>query len=139
MNVFFDVDYTILGMDGSLRPGTEELFGQLDDDGHHVYVWSGFGDRTHEIRRAGLERFRGAFRKPLSDFGRGLCRCGVPVVPDFVVDDHPGIVQYFGGFCIRPYRGRHDADGELRRIPALLAAHVPDEGRRTGWANAVGM
>ena len=26
MNIFFDVDYTILGVDGSLRPGTINAF-----------------------------------------------------------------------------------------------------------------
>ena len=43
MNIFFDVDYTILGLDNSLRPETKEVFQRLVDEGHLVYIWSGRG------------------------------------------------------------------------------------------------
>ena len=39
MNIFFDMDYTILSQDNSLRPGTREVFRKLVDDGHQVSVW----------------------------------------------------------------------------------------------------
>ncbi|HLG67657.1 MAG TPA: hypothetical protein VKV36_07295 [Acidimicrobiales bacterium] len=124
MNVFFDVDYTILGIDGSLRPGTAEVFQKLVEDGHDVYVWSGVGVRWGEVRAAGLEPFvRGVYQKPLFDFDAGLGRYGVPVVPDFVVDDYPGIVHHFGGVCIKPYVTRARPDDELAAIPDLLAAY----------------
>ena len=124
MNVFFDIDYTIIGIDGSLRPGTAEVFEQLVDDGHHVYVWSGVGVRWPEVRAAGLEPFvRGVFQKPLFDFDAGLERYGVPVVPDFVIDDYPGIVHHFGGVCIKPYVTRSSPDEELYAIRELLVTY----------------
>jgi hypothetical protein len=130
MKVFFDVDYTILGEDGSLRPGTLEVFQQLVDLGHDVYVWSGIGVRRGEVRDAGLEPFvRGVYRKPLSQFTEGLARFGVPVVPDFVIDDYPEIVRHFGGLCIKPYVSRDydSADEEiyavLTHIDAYAATH----------------
>ena len=55
MHIFFDVDYTILGRDSTLRPGTHEIFTRLRDDGHHVYVWSGEGERWGVVRNHGLE------------------------------------------------------------------------------------
>ena len=125
MNIFFDVDYTILGMDGSLRPGTVEVFGQLVARGHDVYVWSGMGVRWDEVRRAGLEPFvTGVYRKPLSDYRAGLELCGVPVVPDFVIDDYPEIVGVFGGVFIKEYLSRHQADEEMYAVLAQIDAHV---------------
>ena len=41
MNIYFDVDYTLIAMDGSLRPGTTEVFESLLEDGHFIYIWSG--------------------------------------------------------------------------------------------------
>ena len=125
MNVFFDMDYTILGMDGSLRPGTMEVFEQLVARGHDVYVWSGMGGvRWDEVRRNGLERFvKGVYRKPLSNFRAGLESCGVPVTPDFVIDDYPEIVAFFGGVCIKEYQTRHQEDEEMYAVLAQIDAH----------------
>jgi hypothetical protein len=118
MNIFFDVDYTIIGgLDGSLRPGTVEVFEQLVELGHDVYVWSGVGIRWHEVRQAGLEPFvKGVYQKPLSDFSAGLIRYKVPVVPDFIIDDYPGIVHHFGGMLIKPYESRHHPDDEIYAV-----------------------
>ncbi len=122
MNVFFDVDYTILGIDGSLRPRTAEVFEDLAADGHDVYVWSGVGNRTGEIRRLGLESLvRGVYLKPLSDYQAGLKRFQIPVTPDFVVDDHPGIVSHFGGVCVTPYLSRRQPDDAFSHICAMVA------------------
>jgi len=124
VNVFFDMDYTILGMDGSLRPGTIEVFGELVARGHDVYVWSGMGVRWDEVRRAGLEPFiKGVYRKPLDDFAAGLETCGVPVVPDFVIDDYPQIVAFFGGVCIKEYLSRHQEDTEMYAVLEQIDAH----------------
>jgi hypothetical protein len=126
MNIFFDVDYTILGYDGSLRPGTRELFERLVDEGHDVYIWSGVGIRRAEIRRLGLEHLvTGIYQKPLSDFDAGLKLYGVPVVPDFVVDDYPGIVKHFGGVFVRDYEHRGQADDqEMVRVYEVLTAQL---------------
>ena len=129
MNVFFDVDYTILGFDGSLRPNTHEVFEQLIANGHAVYIWSGVGVRSSEVRQAGLEHLvSGVYQKPLSDFARGLERFGVPVVPHFVIDDYPGIVEHFGGLCIKPYVSVRWPDDELLAIPSMVEGFaVPPE------------
>ena len=107
MHIFFDVDYTILGRDSTLRPGTHEIFTRLRDDGHQVYVWSGEGERWGVVRNHGLEDLvSGVYGKPLHDYEERLGEFGVPVVPDFVIDDYPGIVRAFGGVCITDYVGR---------------------------------
>jgi hypothetical protein len=131
VNVFFDIDNTIIGtIDGSVRPGTREVFEQLIERGHDIYIWSGMGVRTALIRKAGLEPFvKGVYHKPISHFEEGLARYGVPVVPDFIVDDHPEIVDHFGGYCIAVYLRRGagyygDADRELYVVPDLVDAHV---------------
>jgi hypothetical protein len=124
VNVFFDMDYTILGQDGSLRPGTLEVFEQLVGLGHDLYIWSGVGVRWPEVREAGLEPFiKGVYRKPLSQYRESLDRFGVPVVPDFVIDDYPGIVHCFGGHCIKEYVGRHAPDNELYAVPGYIDAY----------------
>jgi hypothetical protein len=121
VNIFFDVDETLIAYDGSLRPGTRSVFERLVSDGHHVYVWSGRGIRTNEVHGAGLgDLVSGIYQKPLIEFEAGLARCGIPVVPDFVIDDYPGIVAFFGGLCIRPYHGGAQSDSELTALPDLV-------------------
>jgi hypothetical protein len=123
VNVFFDVDFTILGLDGSLRPGTVEVFEQLLAADHTLYIWSGVGDRSHDVQRRGLDRYvRGVFQKPLHDFDSGLARYGIPVIPDFVVDDYPEIVGHFGGFLISPYVNGNTVDDQIFLVPELVEA-----------------
>jgi hypothetical protein len=138
MHIFFDVDYTILGRDSTLRPGTHEVFTRLREDGHHVYVWSGEGERWGVVRKHGLEELvHGVYGKPLQDYERRLAEFGVPVVPDFVIDDYPGIVRAFGGVCISDYVGRNFGDGhddrELEIVYEIIRVHaagdVPDHPR----------
>ena len=38
MNIFFDVDNTIITWDVKLRPGVEEIFTRLREDGHTIYL-----------------------------------------------------------------------------------------------------
>jgi hypothetical protein len=136
MHIFFDVDYTILGRDSTLRPGTHEVFTRLREDGHHVYVWSGEGVRWGVVRNHGLEHLvHGVYGKPLQDYENRLEEFGVPVVPDFVIDDYPGIVRAFGGVCITDYLGKFDGreDRELEIVYEIICAHhagdVPDHPR----------
>jgi len=122
VNIFFDVDYTILSVDQVLRRGTREVFGQLVEDGHNVYVWSGEGQRWAVVRHHELEEFvSGVFSKPLQDFDQGLQRLGVSPVPDFVIDDYPEIVRHFGGYHIPEfYHSRHD-DDEIHTVRQVIA------------------
>ena len=69
MNIFFDIDYTIMGADGSLRHNTEATFRKLLDDGHSLFIWSGVGVRTADVKRFGLLGYvGGVFQKPLEDY-----------------------------------------------------------------------
>jgi hypothetical protein len=120
MNIFFDVDETILGYDGSLRPLVQQVFQVLVEQGHRIYVWSGVRTagvvRSEVVERYGLEAFvTDCFRKPLFDYREQWLRTGISVQPDFCVDDYPDIVEAFGGVLIKPYpRARDDAD--LNRV-----------------------
>jgi hypothetical protein len=136
MHIFFDVDYTILGRDFTLRPGTHEVFARLRDDGHDVYVWSGEGERWGVVRKHGLEELVvGVYGKPLLDYENRLEEFGIPVVPDFVIDDYPEIVRAFGGVCITDYVSVHDGHNDVELevvyeiIRALAAGEVPDHPR----------
>ena len=73
LKIFFDVDYTILAVDNSLRPGTRDTFEKLISDGHDVYIWSGVGLRNAEIRHHDLQDLvSGVYRKPIQKYVAGL-------------------------------------------------------------------
>jgi len=117
MNIYFDVDYTLIAMDGSLRPGTTEVFEELINDGHSIYIWSGVGMRTDDIERLGLSKFvSGIFVKPITEYEVGLKRFSVSPRPDFVIDDHKEIVDAFGGVHIEPYYFRSAEDGHMSEL-----------------------
>jgi hypothetical protein len=120
MNIFFDVDETILGHDGSLRPLVPEVFGRLVEDGHRIFIWSGVrtGDaiRIGVVERFGLETYvSDCFRKPLFDYWEQWLKTGIEVQPDFCVDDYPDIVDVFGGVLVIPYRYAK-ADADMERV-----------------------
>ncbi len=121
MNIFFDVDYTLLAPDGALRPGTRELMRKLKEDGHTLYVWSGAGTRWSEVRRHNLDPFvTDCFAKPLDNLDAGLERLNLPATPDLVIDDHPEIVAALGGIWARPYVFDNAGDGEMERLYQLI-------------------
>ena len=123
MNIFFDVDQTILGMDNSLRPGVKETMTALTETGHRVFVWSGMGIRRETVRRHGLEELvSGLHQKPLYDYLERLEELKVPFAPDFVVDDDPQIVSAFGGFWLPPFYKQGDDDGAMTRALASITA-----------------
>jgi hypothetical protein len=124
MNIFFDVDETILGYDGSLRPLVPEVFGRLVEEGHRIFIWSGVrtGDaiRTGVVERYGLESYvSDCFKKPLFDFLDQWQKSGIEVQPDFCVDDYPEIVAAFGGVLIIPYRYER-VDADMERVYAAI-------------------
>jgi hypothetical protein len=131
MRIFFDVDLTILGQDGTLRPGTRELFVRLVDEGHEVYVWSGFGDRRDDLARHDLDGMvHGYYRKPLTRMYASHEEWGLPFRPDFVVDDHPGPPLYMGGINVEPYVDRTSAstDTEMARVYDAIVRALEPEG-----------
>ncbi len=122
MNVFFDVDHTIIDSDNALRPGVRELFARLCADGHTLYLWSGIGRRTEIVEAHDLGAFvSGCFDKPLYQYERMLAPLGIPARPDFVVDDHPHLVQAFGGCVVARYARPDPADREMERVYDAIA------------------
>jgi len=126
LNIFFDVDETILGYDGSLRPLVKQTFQTLVEEGHRIYVWSGV--RTGEVVRAevvqryGLESYvTDCYQKPRFDYLEQWRKTGVDVRVDFCVDDYPEIVEVFGGVLIKPYPHERE-DIELERVYAAIQA-----------------
>ena len=125
MNIFFDVDYTILGLDNTLRPGTKEVFQRLIDGGHCVYVWSGLGKRWEVIKKHKLQPLvSGVYHKPLEHFHERLTELEVPMVPDFVIDDYPEVVAAFGGVWVPPYFFKNSWDKEMERVYDIVVEFV---------------
>lgn len=121
MNVFFDVDYTLIAEDGSLRPLVRETFEKIKQDGHKIYIWSGVGIRWEVVRRHDLKGFiETCYLKPLSDYRETLIELGVDIVPDFCIDDHSGVVLAFSGVAVKPYYTKNLADEEMNRVYAEL-------------------
>lgn len=126
MNIFFDVDYTLVGgMDGSLRPGVREVFQRLKKDGHHIYVWSGVGPRWHEVRRHQLESLViDCFTKPITDYYQQMKAMNLPVEPDLVVDDFPQVAQALGGISVAPYTFENANDREMERVYQTISSYA---------------
>ena len=117
MDIFFDVDQTILGMDNSLRPGAKETMTGLVNMGHRVHIWSGMGVRREVVKRHKLEGLTsGLYQKPLYDYHLRLEELGVPLIPDFVVDDDPLVVAAFGGLWVPPFYSNDADDMEMDRV-----------------------
>lgn len=128
MNIFFDVDGTIVGSyDDKLRPLVREVFERLRADGHTIYVWSGVGLRWREIDLHSLRPLIATcFWKPRWDHHARLAELGVDVVPDFVVDDHQEVVAAFGGVTVRPFDYYDPSDREMERVYRVITARVSD-------------
>ena len=121
MNIFFDVDYTILSMDGSLRPDTALVFEQLIADGHSIYIWSGQGLRWTEVKAHNLTNLvTDCFVKPLHRYSKSFANTGPKVWPDLVVDDYPEVASAFGGIWVKPYFFRNDGDKEMLLILDMI-------------------
>lgn len=125
MKIFFDVDYTILGLDDSLRPGTQETFQKLKDDGHEIYIWSGMGERWEVVGKHQLTSWvSGVYVKPTHHYQERLGELGVPFEPEFVIDDYPEVVAAFGGVWVPPYFFKRSFDQEMDRIYRIVCDFV---------------
>ena len=125
MNIFFDVDYTILGLDDTLRPGTKETFQKLIDDNHKIYIWSGVGLRWEVVRKHELEEFvSGVYEKPTHHYAERLSELGVPITPDFVIDDYPEVAAAFGGVWVPPYFFKKSWDGQMERVYDIITEYA---------------
>lgn len=123
MNIFFDCDYTIIALNGNLRPGVQQLFQRLKHDGHTIYVWSGVGIRWREVRKHGLDPYvTDCFHKPLFDYQRRMKGMGVTIVPDMVIDDYPDIVSALGGIRVKAYFHENSSDTEMEKLYPIISA-----------------
>ncbi|MSQ31375.1 MAG: hypothetical protein EXR64_05035, partial [Dehalococcoidia bacterium] len=129
LNVFFDVDNTLIMWNGRLRQHTREVFTELKEHGHTIYIWSGVGIRRWDMKRHELDEFvTDYFIKPLDRHHEKLEALGVPMVPDFVIDDHLSVVTAFGGYHIKDEAAADDREllevlariHQMARVPAVL-------------------
>lgn len=116
MNIFFDVDDTLVTWDFRLRPHVRAVFEALRADGHHIYLWSGRGKRWDVVLRYELsDLIVTCHEKPLEDHHQQLTVLGVDVTPDFVIDDYYAVVHAFGGYWIAPPRHPFEQDRQMWR------------------------
>jgi hypothetical protein len=119
LNVFFDVDNTLIMWNGRLRNHAHDVFVALKDAGHTIYIWSGVGIRRWDMKRHNLDEFvTDYFVKPLEKHHEKLEALGVPMVPDFVIDDHKTVVDAFGGYHI-PDMAQPDDDHLIRVLDMI--------------------
>ncbi len=114
MNVFFDVLGTLLSEPEDLpRPHAREVFQELRERGHEVYLWSsgGAGYAAVAAEILGVSDLVGGcfakHRKP--DVG-----------VDFAVDDDASVVEDCGGYLVEPFGGDPN-DEELLRVAEAVA------------------
>ena len=129
LNVFFDVDYTLIMADGRLRNHTEEVFVRLKEAGHAIYIWSGVGIRRFDMRLHGLDGYvDDYFVKPLYRYRERLEEMDVTVMPDYVIDDHSQVVAAFdAGYHIADIARKGDREllNVLEEIEALASGVQP--------------
>ena len=125
MNIFFDVDDTLITWDVRLRPYVHEVLTKLREDGHTIYLWSGYGPRWEVVRRFELHDYiEDCFWKPLHNHHRRLEELGVPFVPDFVIDDHQDIVDVFPGVLIEAASAPYASEREMWRVYEAITDFV---------------
>ena len=125
MNIFFDMDYTLLGLDGSLRPNSREVMQRLKDDGHTIYVWSGNGIRWPEVWRFGLETLvTDCFVKPMDNLAEAVEQKRGPIRPDFVIDDYQEVPAALCGVCVSPYTYNNGKDDEMEHVYRIITEYL---------------
>lgn len=121
MNIFFDVDHTLIDSGNRLRPGVRELFERLTAEGHRLYLWSGIGERSEVVAQHDLGPYVAAcYVKPLYQHRRMLGPLGIGINPDFTVDDHPDLPAVFGGVVVRSFLVYDPGDREMERVYAAI-------------------
>lgn len=117
MNVFFDVLDTLLNEEDIPRPHAREVFQELKERGHEVYLWSS-GGGAYAAAAADLlgvaDLVDGCFGK----------RHEPDVGVDFVVDDDASVVESYGGLRVESFEG-DPWDKELLRVPGAVEVSGP--------------
>jgi phosphoglycolate phosphatase-like HAD superfamily hydrolase len=107
VNIFFDVQGTLLSMEEAPRPRAREALLMLRNSGHALCLWSsgGAGYAATAAELLGVaDLVSGCFGKRREP--------GVPI--DFAVDDDASVVEAHGGHRIKPFDG-DPLDEELLR------------------------
>jgi len=107
--VFLDVDQTLLGDDGSLRPHARELLERLRALRFKIYVWSAVGSRRADLEKHALWQYVDAsFKKPFPVEGRPgvvlYTRLRRRLAQGICIDDDPEVIRAFGGILVKAYR-----------------------------------
>ncbi|MQF82951.1 hypothetical protein FIM02_02180 [SAR202 cluster bacterium AD-802-E10_MRT_200m] len=128
LHIYFDMDYTLIGISGDLRPGVKRNFKKLKRAGHLLYIWSGVGIRSREVTQLGLACYVvGVFEKPTQDYQHQvqnmIKRGEIPVLPDLVIDDYPEIVSALGGIVIKPYLRSDHNDNEMDKMQNIISEY----------------
>ena len=125
VNIFFDVDNTIITWDVKLRPGVHEVFTRLREDGHTIYLWSGMGPRWEVVQRFDLhEHVADCFWKPLHNHHARMEELGITIFPDYVIDDHVEIIHAFTGSHVPEPMLPLDRDKVMWWVYDEITAHV---------------
>ena len=114
MNVFFDVQGTLLTMEEVPRPRAREAFLMLKEKDHDLYLWSsgGAGYAAAAAELLGVaDLVSGYFDKRQEP--------GVPI--DFAVDDDASMIEAHGGYRVAPFDGDPWDEELLRAVEALDA------------------
>src|SRR4051794_7617829 len=109
LNIFFDIDLTLVTAFLELRPYTREVLAALRSDGHTLYMWSAGGKQYAEyiVERHELgDLIKACFGK----------RDDLPVPIHFSVDDLREFVEPYGGYVVRPFVGFSAHDTELLEV-----------------------
>ena len=121
LNIFFDTDYTILGVDGSLRPHVKQLFQYIIDRNHRIYVWSGNGIRTKDMEKHNLTDFiTNFYEKPVHDYWNNTSKLPEKDRPNMVIDDNLEIVAILGGIWVNQYYFPNKNDAEMLKVQEII-------------------
>lgn len=125
MNIFFDMDYTLIGgIDGSVRPNVLEVMEKLNQDGHKLYVWSGVGIRWRDVKRLGIEHLIiDCYLKPMSNYFENMKKMELPEEPDLVIDDFPMVASGIGGMCVPAYNTEDKEDQIMDRLYVAITEY----------------
>jgi hypothetical protein len=115
LNVFFDVQGTLLTMEEAPRPHARQAFLRLKQQGHNLYLWSS-GGAGYAVTAAEM--------LGVADLVDGcLDKRQEPDVPvDFAVDDDASVVEAHGGYRIKPFDGDPGDEELLRAAEAVDGA-----------------
>ena len=104
VNIFVDVDLTLVDYNQNLIPGAREALQRLVDRGCHLFLWSTAGRKYAEVIAA---------RHQLSDLFEGFA-----AKPDILIDDMPGTA--LKPFVFNP----NDEESWDSMVEGILKKHV---------------